>query len=239
MTNILITNDDGPNSYGLKILQEATRRHFRSPVMITIVPDRDRTGSGTSLSPMKLEELNFEQTEPDTYSTLGTPLDIIDAAFLTPERFLARGHFDLVLCGVNRGANTGVDIHRSGTTMAAITANTVYGACAWAFSQEVPDDRLRNPPEDETKLFPHTYDLLIAYFQMTSMDGSECWNVNFPMGTPRGWRNCPAAHYSRYRQPPLDLVPRARNEETDLTLLMQGWVTISQLDLSLNPPGRF
>jgi 5'/3'-nucleotidase SurE len=244
--NILITNDDGPQAHGLKLMREAVAKHFRSPTVITLVPERDVTGIGTGLIAHDLEAMKVTQREPDFYTAPGSPMDMIDLAFLHSDQFLSRGNFELVLVGVNRGANTGVDCFRSGTVMAAAAASTFYGCCAWAFSQEVPDEVLfegvrkgRIDPKEEPKYFPQTYDLLMHYFQTTSLEGSECWNVNFPATPARSMRQTKVAHYSRYRKPPLDVVPRANGEESDIVLLSQGWATVSEISLRLNPGGRF
>ena len=119
---ILLTNDDGIASEGITLLAGALREAGHR--VFVVAPDRDRSGVSHSISflsgPRKLAE-----TAADTWSCSGTPADCTVLALLggIPELNVnADGGGappDLVLSGINRGANIGTDIIYSGTAAAA------------------------------------------------------------------------------------------------------------------------
>ena len=117
--NILMTNDDGINSCGLQKLAEVLRSGGKHKVTI-IAPDTNRSGISHALSilnnPVKLLRL----TE-DTWSCNGFPAECIIVALKNVLPELP----DLVLSGINQGANLGTDIIYSGTAAAARQASLV------------------------------------------------------------------------------------------------------------------
>lgn len=124
MPTILITNDDGVHSPGLDALQQALR-----PLGTTIViaPERDNSAVSHALTmhrPLKVQELG-----PNVYSVDGTPTDCVAIGL---KKILSHPP-DLLVSGINAGANLGDDISYSGTVSAAIEA-TMYGIPAIAIS---------------------------------------------------------------------------------------------------------
>ena len=124
--NILLTNDDGVGSEGIQKLAEILRsRGNKVPV---IAPDADRSGVSHCISvingPIKLSVLG-----EDTWSCSGYPVDCVILALwgALPQRP------DIVLSGINRGANLGTDIIYSGTAAAARQAS-LQGIPAMALS---------------------------------------------------------------------------------------------------------
>jgi 5'-nucleotidase len=115
--NILLSNDDGINSEGIKKLAEVLRSRLKHKVYV-IAPDSDRSGISHAISilngPIKLTSV-----EEDTWSCSGYPADCIIAGI---KGFLSVWP-DLVLSGINRGANLGTDIIYSGTVSAARQAS--------------------------------------------------------------------------------------------------------------------
>jgi len=117
---ILLTNDDGISSEGLNLLAKALREAGHR--VFIVAPDVDRSGSSSSIcflnGPCKLTQI-----EKDTWSCSGTPVDCVVIALLggVPEINLNNGRstVDLVLSGINLGANIGTDIIYSGTAAAA------------------------------------------------------------------------------------------------------------------------
>jgi 5'-nucleotidase len=109
--NILLSNDDGFIAPGLTALHQRLRQQFE---VMVVAPDRDRSGASNSLtleSPLRL-------TERDThyFSVNGTPTDCVHLALT--------GLYDnppnLVISGINAGANMGDDVIYSGTVAAAM-----------------------------------------------------------------------------------------------------------------------
>jgi 5'-nucleotidase len=112
--DILLTNDDGILCKGILKLAEALRSRNEHTVRV-LAPDSNRSGVSHGLtilgSPVKLLEL-----EKDTWSCSGTPVDCVLAGVLGG---LPDMKPDLVISGINQGANLGTDITYSGTAAAA------------------------------------------------------------------------------------------------------------------------
>lgn len=124
MTTILITNDDGIHSLGIKSLQEALQPLGKT---IVIAPERDNSAVSHSLTMHR--PLKVQQLEEDVYSVDGTPTDCVAIAL---KKILSKPP-DLLVSGINAGANLGDDISYSGTVSAAIEA-TMYGIASIAIS---------------------------------------------------------------------------------------------------------
>ncbi|MGI9265693.1 MAG: 5'/3'-nucleotidase SurE [Gammaproteobacteria bacterium] len=109
--NILISNDDGYMAEGILCLA----RYLRDLGSVTVVaPDRNRSGASNSLT---LETpLRIENTEADVYSVNGTPTDCVHLAVTG----LFDEEPDMVVSGINHGANLGDDVLYSGTVAAAM-----------------------------------------------------------------------------------------------------------------------
>ena len=109
---ILLTNDDGIHAPGLEVL-EAIARQFSDDVWI-VAPAEEQSGAGHSLtlnSPVRLRQHGERR-----FAVSGTPTDAVMMAL----RKVLPGTPDLLLSGVNRGANLGDDVTYSGTVSAAI-----------------------------------------------------------------------------------------------------------------------
>jgi len=108
---ILISNDDGYMAEGIKALAEA----MSSLGDITVVaPDRNRSGASNSLT---LENpLRVNKLENGVYRVEGTPTDCVHLAITG----LLDEEPDMVVAGINAGANLGDDVLYSGTVAAAI-----------------------------------------------------------------------------------------------------------------------
>lgn len=109
---ILLTNDDGINAPGLEVL-EAIARELSDDIWVC-APAEEQSGAGHSLTltrPVRLREHG-----PRRFSVSGTPTDAVTMALkkVMPEKP------DLILSGVNRGANLGDDVTYSGTVSAAM-----------------------------------------------------------------------------------------------------------------------
>ncbi len=124
MKHILISNDDGIDSAGLNTLYSVLSQNFKLTVA---APDRERSASSHSLTIDKKPE--SEKIKKNFYSISGTPADCIYIAF----REILRNKPDLVISGINHGANVAEDIFYSGTVSAALEA-TMHGVPAIAVS---------------------------------------------------------------------------------------------------------
>ncbi|MGB3738525.1 MAG: 5'/3'-nucleotidase SurE [Pontixanthobacter sp.] len=133
---ILLTNDDGIFAPGLAVLEEIAA-HFSDDVWVC-APHEEQSGAGHSLSlnaPVRLHEHGERR-----YSVTGTPTDSVMLALRT----VLDSPPDLILSGVNRGANLGDDITYSGTVSAAIEG-ALAGIRSVAFSQVLNRDATHEP----------------------------------------------------------------------------------------------
>ncbi|HYJ83507.1 MAG TPA: 5'/3'-nucleotidase SurE [Allosphingosinicella sp.] len=124
---ILLTNDDGVNATGLKVLERIARL-FSDDIWI-VAPTEEQSGAGHSLTlsrPVRLRKLGERR-----WCVTGTPTD---AVMMAVAHVMKDEPPDLVLSGVNRGANLGEDVTYSGTVSAAMEG-AMAGYPAIALSQ--------------------------------------------------------------------------------------------------------
>jgi 5'-nucleotidase len=110
---ILLTNDDGVNASGLKVL-ETIARLFSDDIWV-VAPTEEQSGAGHSLTltrPVRLRKLGERR-----FCVAGTPTDSVMMAIA---HIMKDDPPDLILSGVNRGANLGEDVTYSGTCSAAM-----------------------------------------------------------------------------------------------------------------------
>jgi 5'-nucleotidase len=121
---ILVTNDDGINAAGITVLADFLKKIGRVAI---VAPDRERSAVGHALTlhhPLRAAELG-----PDIFAVDGTPTDCVNLGIHNLISFKP----DIVISGINRGANLGDDVTYSGTVSAAMEA-TLMGIPAFAVS---------------------------------------------------------------------------------------------------------
>ncbi len=125
---ILLSNDDGIGTRGLKSLERIARQ--LSDDVWVVAPESEQSGAGHSLTlyrPLRVRKINRRRFAVD-----GTPTDCLLLALNT---LIPGKRPDLVLSGVNRGKNVADDVTYSGTIAAAMEA-TLLGVPAIAMSQD-------------------------------------------------------------------------------------------------------
>lgn len=123
---ILLTNDDGIHARGLEVL-EAIARQLSDDIWIC-APSEEQSGAGHSLTLTR--PVRLRRHDERRFSVTGTPTDSVTMAL----RKVMPGPPDLILSGVNRGANQGDDVTYSGTVSAAMEG-ALAGHRAVALSQ--------------------------------------------------------------------------------------------------------
>lgn len=113
---VLITNDDGIFAPGIQALREEIE-----PIaeVVVVAPHRERSASGHGITmhkPLRVEESVFGRSKG--FAVSGTPADCVKLAL---EKLLDKTP-DLVISGINRGANLGTDVLYSGTVSGALEA---------------------------------------------------------------------------------------------------------------------
>lgn len=112
---ILVTNDDGINAPGLKVLERIAKSLSRD--VWIVAPEMEQSAAAHSLTlrrPLQVRRLSSRRFAVD-----GTPTDCV---LLAVNHIIKRRRPDLVLSGVNRGGNLGEDVTYSGTIAAAMEA---------------------------------------------------------------------------------------------------------------------
>jgi 5'-nucleotidase len=181
---ILITNDDGISAPGLQAVRRALRE-LDDIVVEVIAPDSNRSASARSIttrSPLSVEEVEFGDGHSG-FATDGTPVDCVRFA----ELGLLGGRPDLIVSGINHGANLGDDITYSGTVAAALEG-IVLGIPAIAVSQQSARAGMGYASGgrfDFSTAAAFTAQL-VAKLRTEAMPEETLINVNCPAGEPSG-----------------------------------------------------
>ncbi|HEX5712331.1 MAG TPA: 5'/3'-nucleotidase SurE [Solirubrobacterales bacterium] len=180
---ILLTNDDGISAPGLQAARRALRE-IEGVELEVIAPDSNRSATARSIttrSPLSIDEVEFGDGDRG-YATDGTPVDCVRFA----ELGLVGGRPDLIVSGINHGANLGDDITYSGTVAAALEG-IVLGIPAVALSQQSLAGGLGyvSGKFDFAHAAAFTKQL-VSRLLTEAMPPATLINVNCPAGEPRG-----------------------------------------------------
>lgn len=138
---ILITNDDGINAPGIRMLAEWARKHGEVTVVAPKVEQSGMSHAIQFVEPIEIKQVPF-MDGVEAWQMDSTPADCVRFGIAGLKR-----EYDLVLSGINRGVNVGVDLVYSGT-VAAIFEAARLGARGIAFST-----------------FPHNQEYASKYFE--------------------------------------------------------------------------
>lgn len=172
MPRILLTNDDGIYSEGLRRFADALR-----PVgdLIIVAPDREQSAASHALTLNR--PLRMLQLEEDEWIVDGTPTDCVNLGVL---KLLKDDRPDIVVSGINFGPNLGDDVTYSGTISAAFEG-ALLNIPSIAFSALVGE----HFSFERCAAFAAR---LTAWALDHQRDASIILNVNFPVGDFRGVR---------------------------------------------------
>ena len=134
LSKVLLTNDDGFDAPGLRTLAEVAEE-LAEEVWI-VAPNHDQSGTSHSLS--LHTPLRVSHKDERRYSVSGTPGDCVVMAV---RHLMMSGRPDLILSGINRGANLGIETVLSGTVGAAMTG-LLLGIPSMALSQALATFRI-------------------------------------------------------------------------------------------------
>lgn len=162
--HILISNDDGVNAPGLMALVRALSQIATVSV---IAPDRNRSGASNSLT---LENpLRVARLENGFISVEGTPTDCVLLAL----RGLIEDKPDIIVSGINAGANLGDDVFYSGTVAAAMEG-CFLGLPAIAISL------VKNNEPQHLVMAAEVAKLLTLHLYSNPLPAKTMLNVNIP-----------------------------------------------------------
>ncbi|MCP5509045.1 MAG: 5'/3'-nucleotidase SurE [Chlamydiales bacterium] len=175
LTRILITNDDGIEAEGLKHLIEAMR-----PLgdIVVFAPATEQSGMGVSItffSPLNVEKHVFSCETPG-HKVHGTPADCVRLGL----HLLGDAKPNLIVSGINRGANLGRYVLSSGT-VGAVIEGAFRGIPGIAFSAS-------NYYEPNYALFQKHARSIASHVLLHPLPDHTVLNVNFPKGESKGYR---------------------------------------------------
>jgi 5'-nucleotidase len=185
MLNVLLTNDDGIEAEGLQAMRRALVQD-EGVRLAVIAPDGNRSAMARSITtrrPLWVAEVPFADGTVG-YATDGTPVDCVRLASLG---IITDFKTDLVVSGINHGANLGDDITYSGTVAAALEG-VVLGLPAIAVSQQSGAGAL-----DYRFDGGFGFDIAAAFvarlverLEDVPLPARTLLNVNVPAGPPQG-----------------------------------------------------
>ena len=159
--NILLTNDDGYCSSGIKLLKNKLSKYGK---VVIVAPKQAMSAKSVSITlgvPVEVKKV-----EEDVFYLDGTPADCV--AFGLSSLNI---DFDLVVSGCNDGFNISYDIMYSGTV----------GACLQALTYQIP--AIAISAEDGLALVDKYFDVVMNYISENKLLSSEyLLNINFPLG---------------------------------------------------------
>ncbi|MDO5640297.1 MAG: 5'/3'-nucleotidase SurE [Neisseria sp.] len=231
--NILICNDDGYLAQGIAILARVAGEFANVRV---VAPERDRSGVSNSLTLDR--PLHIRQAENGFYYVSGTPTDCIHLGLYALPEFKP----DLVLSGINNGANMGDDTLYSGT-VAAATEAYLLGIPAVAFSLNDFSGRYWETAERAAWI-------MLEFLLKNPPRQAMLWNVNIPAVAPEDIQGCKITRLGR-RHHEQSVVPASnprgdsvywigpagdvsdREQGTDFAECEAGFITVTPLQIDL------
>jgi len=230
---ILLTNDDGIQAVGLRAMHRALVDAGHTVHVVAPVTEQSAVGHAITLSvPLRVKE--FRDEGFFGLGVTGTPADCVKLALST----LVEERPDMVISGINSGANVGVDLMYSGTVSAA-TEGALMGYAAMAVSMDDfnPTD-LSGQAAYAAALLPR--------LPLTGLPPKCVLNLNFParpVGEILGLKLCPHTRvaYEDWFEKRVD--PRGRpyywmcgelkseriSQGRDRRLLTEGYATLTPL----------
>lgn len=237
---ILLTNDDGIRAQGLSVL-EAIAREFSDDIWIC-APDEEQSGMGHALTlnrPVRLRKHDERR-----FSVTGTPTDAVTLGM----RKVIDGAPDVILSGVNRGANLADDITYSGTVSAAIEG-ALAGVRSIALSQVYAREGMGADVPFDAAVEWGTR--VLAPLLDTPLPKRTLVNVNFPAlpsgdvkgirVTRQGFHDYSRGTVVEGRDPRgfkyywfgLEAIEHTLDHGTDLEAIDEGYISVTPLHLDL------
>lgn len=235
---ILLTNDDGIYAPGLEALHAELARLGHVDVIAPAVEQSGVSHTITYLEPLIVQDI-FRNNQLFGRAVAGSPADCVKLGVLE----LCQPAPDLVVSGINSGANVGINVLYSGTVAAAIEGS-FYGitSVAVSLSMDQQPDYAR-----AARLAVHLIEQLTA----AGVEKGSLWNMNVPESRPdwpRGVKTLPMGveRYREIMERRTDLRGRsyywcatdpgachAVQPDTDVEGLAEGFITLTPLHFDL------
>jgi 5'-nucleotidase len=227
MHEILVTNDDGVHSDGIKVLAAALG-HLGNVTIVAPMQEASAIGHALTLR----RPLRIETIAPKTFGIDGTPTDCVNLAM---SHIIGRKPA-LIVSGINKGWNLGDDVTYSGTVSGALEG-ALLGVPSIAVSQE----RTRGAYD-----FTHAASGAAAIAELVLREGlapQTFLSINVPTGTPKGFRLTVQAKRNHVTTVDERLDPRGRpyywieegenewepHDRSDYQAVRDGYVSVTPL----------
>ena len=232
---IFLTNDDGILAKGLYHLARGLAQDHE---VFIVAPDRERSACGHSLTintPIKYNQINLIPGIT-SYKTDGTPVDCVKFGLSE----LYQGKPDLLLSGINYGANLGTDILYSGTVSAAFEGK-ILGIKSIAIS--IPEHK---PDEKIVKAAVKFIKQNLELFYNLDMPEKTILNINYPHTTQIKGVRLASMGYQEYDDEYIKgtavnmywltgkpIKHHKNPPDSDVELNRQGYITITPISFNL------
>ncbi|MGD0092531.1 MAG: 5'/3'-nucleotidase SurE [Planctomycetota bacterium] len=248
MKRILLTNDDGLSSPGLTTLASELLRTGRYELRV-VAPEKEQSGVGhcmTLHAPLYTEPVTLSDSleRVPAYRVAGTPADCVKLAItnLFPD-FVP----ELVVSGINRGPNVGLNVLYSGTVAGAVEA-CMYGIPAVALSLDIPANGIWH--------FALAAELAMPLLDLVLGKGLPEWtvlNVNLPNRPLAGIKGTRVTQHGKsgFKEFYVEEAPegqrrrfrlegamyfRDTSPDVDAVALREGWISVTPLGLAWDSP---
>jgi 5'-nucleotidase len=237
--HILLTNDDGIFAPGLAAIY---KQLVHLGDVTVVAPTDSQSGASHSITffePVACSEVDLKDLFTG-YGVHGSPADCVKLAAMQ----LCDDPIDLVVAGINNGANVGINVYYSGTVAAAMEA---------AFLG-IPSVALSLAAEHEMDFDKAAEHAIAVLSKLTPLAKGDVVNINIPrlsQGRPKGLRVVPQAtggfheYYIPHKNGDSDVVfqlagGKHRQEETptDTTTLVEGYITVTPLRADMTDHGK-
>ncbi len=232
---ILLTNDDGIYADGICALYKTLSLEHE---VYIVAPEAERSAVGHAITihyPLRVKEIRKGKFFWG-YAVSGTPADCVKLAI-----YELIGPVDLVISGINRGANVGINVLYSGTVSAATEAK-ILGYPAIAVSVDAYENI-------DYCFCAHFVSFIINEIPKLPLDNPFCLNINIPNLSPYKIKGIKVVRQSKAKlkeifEKRLDLHGKAyywqgaeeyteTDPETDVVALKNGYITITPIHFDL------
>lgn len=251
MIKTLITNDDGYKSPGFLALLKKLSKIFS---ITTVAPDREKSWIGkaiTTKKTIKIKKIKFENFK--IYTLNATPADCIQIGL----NYLIKNRPDLVISGINTGANIGIARMLSSGTIGAATEAAFYKIKSIASSLIIPD-KLRNKLDfkksESYKIFESAAEItakLSCIILENNFYNVDLFSINIPFyakidsdieitipfKTPYLYLFNKTKNGFIHKVPPIEY--KYMNEKTDIKAIFNEKISITPINLSLVNKSNF
>jgi 5'-nucleotidase len=240
----LISNDDGVNASGIRVLHETL---MGSGDITVVAPLNERSTTGHSLSldaPVRIQEIR-----PGVYGCSGFPAD---CALVGLGHIMKNDRPDLIISGINKGANLGQDLYYSGT-MAAAREASFHGIPAVSVSLVLDRPSKQKHYETAARFIRHMVEQNVhqAIPELTMVNVNV---PNLPLEQIKGvrWTKMGVRRYSEQIEHRLDSRNRdyywiagllnghrEQGGETDCEAVADGYIALTPLNLIIGEQNEF